>query len=303
MNQRYLSQIKNSSMKRLLLREDNIFALEELLNTETQRLKRLQRLKDGNQLDFGDTIELDELRELFPKISAEVNDFLGISPIDPPLYGYPVFLVPSSIKKTILTAYGAWALVEIITATPKHRLIYAMTFSSLSLAYWILSGISKKIGPCYEPLTESVFLKKEQRAKLIPDAGHEYAHHVQNISGTPPGPGYSIFVEGNARGVERHISEAYREREDNEAFLYDISDKTVGEIKSVYLWMSKKLGKPVKESLLKIKTSMDKYEGLVRLIFRRPTPHAIGNALFSIYEAQQGSQICGAMIQGSFQFK
>ncbi len=91
MDSEYLSQIENPNMKRLLLREDNIPPLEELLNAEAKKLQRLQRLKEEGKLNFGDKIKLDELTEIFPKICAEVNDFLGVKSTDIPSFGYSIY--------------------------------------------------------------------------------------------------------------------------------------------------------------------------------------------------------------------
>ena len=62
-----------------------------------------------------------------------------------------------------------------------------------------------------------------------------------------------IFKEGHARRHRKKISDSYNEEKDNEEFLYKISEINIDELKSTYLWISKKLWKQPNKSLLKTK--------------------------------------------------
>ncbi len=128
-----------------------------------------------------------------------------------------------------------------------------------------------------------------QRTILIPSIAHEYAHHMQHSKRLGQNC-YDFFSEGHARGVERHISEIYCQKEDNELFLYDISRETISELASAYIWMCKKLCKKPKLSLLKVSTNSIK-ESLKHLVKEAPSEYAMGNAFFSIYESIYGKEI------------
>ena len=308
----YMTQIENSNLERRLLRTDNIPVLEELLNRDSQILEKLQKLKEDNKLDMGNKITTKELKELFPKICTEVDDFLGIQSKDTTKVEYSS-LFKLGIESTsclLLYALSAISLIE-----PGNLLLTNQGLNLSNVLEGIIGGLifleatvlHSTSGPHYDPLFKKVVLSKTTRTELIPTISHEHTHHLQFSRGLKGYKylifnKYSIFQEGHARGVERHLSEDYRERENNEAFLYDILDTTVGEFKSAYVWMCKKLDKPVRKSLLKTKTTRDGDENSERFMQRKPTPHARGNALFSIYEALHGKQIYNHMIHGNFKF-
>ncbi len=299
------SQISNTNLERLLLREENIVVLEDLLNTEAQRLERLQKCKENDKLNLGERVSPDELTELFPRICTEVDDFLGIQECDMPTCGYFNLLKDG---KSILALYTlsslevAGAVTSLVinqNLAPIHSIYVGMGVMQFVMATFLYS-MNKSAS--YTLSSNTITLERTPRTVLIPTAAHEYTHHLQGREGIKEWK-YIIFMEGHARGVQKHVSEDYMRREDNEAFLYNVLDYTVGEFKSVYSWMCKKFGQQQKNSLLKTKTSRDLDESLCRLIFKKPTFHAIGNALFSIYQAQQGNHIYRDMIHGRFQFK
>ena len=136
-------------------------------------------------------------------------------------------------------------------------------------------------------------LVEAPRSSFIPVTAHEYAHHLQQIKRLLFRQ-YFTFLEGHARGVERTIAEQYREKEDNEAFLWDISNKTVEELKLAYQWACASLGEKPKKSLGKTRTQ---YGGF----FTKQDPHTLGNALFRLYEAIHGKDIYRQAIHGEFQ--
>ena len=117
-----------------------------------------------------------------------------------------------------------------------------------------------------------------RRTSLIPGIAHEYAHYIHYRKGLGD-LCYDLFAEGHARGVERHIAEEYKEKEDNEAFLYDILEETACELKYAYIWVCKELDKKPKKSLLKVGDKGKIFE------------HDLGNAFFSIYETLYGKDV------------
>lgn len=293
-------------MKKRLLVEDNIPAIEDLLDKESQRLEKLKVLKKNKKLNLGDKVSAKELEELFPNICKEVDEFLGIQEGKVPKFEYFDLMKPGLKTTPLLSLY---VLSTLFTA---GNLIYFFASQNSDISYLQDAAVGAMFFSFAKVLhsletsnynlgSQKITLEKLPRTKLITTAGHEYTHSVQDINGLASKK-YSIFVEGHAIGVEKYLAEKYKEREDNEAFLYGIMESTVGEFKSAYQWMCKNLGKTPKKSLLKIKTIKDDYEGLKRLIFRNPSSHAIGNALFSIYEAKHGKNIYKEIIHGNFQF-
>ena len=306
MNSNYQSQIKNSCMKRRLLKIDNIAVIEDILEIESQRLEKLQKLKKENKLNLGDKVSSAELKNLFPQICTEVDDFLSIQNSKAPNCRYFTLFYPDLISIMILSVYALSASQIVMALASQHqgknlftKNLFEAGIGTLQLSMGaLMHSISKSAA--YRKSSKTITLEKTVRTSLIPVIGHEYAHSIQHTRKLM-GIKYSIFMEGHARGVEKQLAKTYCEREDNETFLYDISDSNLGEYKSAYIWMCKKLGMHPRKSLLKIKSSRDGDESFGRLLLE-PTPHAIGNTLFSIYESSKGKEIYKQMIQENFQF-
>ncbi len=301
----YVEQIKDNCMKDKLLIHDNIPALEGLLDSNGQDLIRLQKLKRENKLNFGKKVAKEELHELLPKICYDINEFLGVNP------GSPEFSYFSLFKPTLpalpaLWFYGNSTLYftrAALSLANDKNLDTALRDIWDGLLFAINGAILHKLvsQPYYNIGLEKVNLERAKKTKLIPIAGHEYAHHVQNIEGLLVAKSH-IFSEGHSRGVQKYLAKKYAQEEGNEAFLYDTLDVSVGEFKSAYRWMCKKLNQKLSKSLLKIRTSRDLDEGIARSIIRRPTSHALGNALFSIYQEIYGDEIYKQMMHREFQF-
>ena len=301
----YIDKIKNPYMTSRLLVRDNICALEELLDINGQELKRLKTLKRENKLDFGSKVTPEELSELLPKICSDVNEFLGVNSGSPEFSYFKLFkLTPLALPVLMFYGLSAVHFTDAVFALALNKnLDKALHGVREGLRFGIIGACFHKMvsQPYYNGASERVNLEHVKRTKLIPIAGHEYAHHVQNTEGLLVAKS-NIFSEGHARGVQKHMAEKYAQEEDNEAFLYAGLDTTVGEFKSSYIWMCKKLEQKPKKSLLKIRTGRDADEGITRLIVQRPTSHALGNALFSIYQDICGDGIYKQMVHREFQF-
>ncbi len=307
MDTKYLHQIKNFSLENQLLRRDNISAIEYILNQESQRLKRLQQLKAEYKLDFDQEISREGLDCLFPQVCQEVNALLDITePHELPPCGYFSLFPNNRLSATILSFYGlsTYELLSSSTFFSSQHLDLDISSLLLGIGYAGIAFNIHQIGKAshYNAYLNKITLHKIARTDLIPNAGHEYAHYVQQKRGMPMVADFFIFAEGHARGIQRQVARIYQEREDNEAFLYGISDKTVGELKSTYIWICKQLGQQSQQSLLNTKTTRDHSENLSRLLFKKPSSHAIGNSLFSIYEAKHGPSIYAPALQENFEF-
>lgn len=311
MNQQYLEQITNKNLKQLLAKEENIPALESIIEKESYKLRKLQWLKEKGELDLGRRMEFDEIEDIYKSIIKDVDTFLGFSPKNiPKIEHYNLFELNLTNPNIWLT-YGLGAgmitnsILSIIGNQSPKSLQEAVLYFSLggmNITMAIFLHLDKR-DSSYSSGSEKITIEKKPRTILIPTIAHEYAHHCQNHALERIKRKYCIFVEGHARGIERYVSELYRKKEDNEAFMYSNTDRNVGELKSSYKWICRKLGKPIRKSILNARSSRDQDESVSNLIYRKPSDHAIGNALFLIYKTKYGNNIYKDMIHGIFPFE
>jgi len=268
MDEDYLKQFNNENIEQILLNIENISLLEELLYAESQELLHLQQIKD--KLNFGPTLKKEDLKILLPEIKEKVDSFLDVS-CDIPAIGY-------------------FSLINIsFEPRPTGRFVYSnKAYHHYAYLYKFGKILQKRDNP---------------RAIIIPSIGHEYTHSIQyqknkNILSQA----YWCFREGHSRGVQRFISKQYRNIEHNDAFLYINLNYTVGEMKSSYLWISNSLGFKPQGDLLRVQTLRDEDEKCEKNEFGKPTPQAIGNTLFYLYEHLRGNMIYRDMLHGDFKF-
>lgn len=138
----------------------------------------------------------------------------------------------------------------------------------------------------YDPNLRRIRLKNLDDFFLVPYAAHEYTHHVCEMKHYPKG---GIFCEGYAIMVERDISEQYREKTEDYRFIYEITQRTVGELKAIYLWSCRKNNMGMNTSLLCTESDSDQTEKDNMKACGRPTEHAIGNAFFLIKSLKRGN--------------
>ena len=297
----YFSQFNDTILKELLLDPDNIPHLESLLDSETQKLERLQKLE--GKLYFGSKVSKRKLKPLFFEVKQEVDSFLSIAGGSTPKYDYFSLLEPNLVSAGILGTYGlgGWFILAGVTGVAAGNLFGILPTLAGFMLINFGSKLHKRVSQSgYNPIYKSINLEKKQRADLVSTIAHEYTHYVQNQVLEFTSGGFTTFMEGHARGVQRHTANVYREKEDNEAFLYETTDWTCGELKSTYQWLCSELSIHERQSLLKSKTSRDKDETVHRRIYRKPTPHAIGNTLFYLYETQEGNSIYKNMLNETF---
>lgn len=86
-----LTDLTDERIEELLLKRDNVLALEGLLYTESQKLIGLQKLKEEGKLDFGSMLGDGMLELLFRQVKEEVDEYFGTEGIPEPrlifLYG------------------------------------------------------------------------------------------------------------------------------------------------------------------------------------------------------------------------
>ena len=289
-----LETIEDNSLKQVLLNKDYIPVLETLLEKEGQSLSRLKKLKKSGKLDYGPKISGDNLVEPLSGVKKEVDRILGTEGTESPLYRDYNILEPGlQYTELMLIAFGAelGSSISFAVDGDLYSFMGKSCFIAPSILLYTMAHIFDRKGHYY-PDRETMLVKKDKKALLIPTIGHEYDHHVFNVNEVVPNEmrGKSnIFEEGHARGVQRHISEYYRENEDNEAFLYDITEMTENELKQTYKWVCKKL---------KVKPSDNLLKGDVT----SPDKHALGNSLFYTLETVKGDGVYRDAINGKIDF-
>lgn len=154
---------------------------------------------------------------------------------------------------------------------------------SVERPQWVLS---KFFNNQYDSKIKLMFLNNEHRTELIDAAAHEYTHHVCNSNGIYVGQG--CFSEGICRATQREIAKQYSIEENNIAFMLKITEYDVSELKSTYIYLAKRLGKPVKENLIAVE-EIDSLEVSARLKSGAPTIHARGNTFYMLKELKEGN--------------
>jgi len=163
---------------------------------------------------------------------------------------------------------------------------------NLYLTYRMLNKTS------YHPLSRIIRLSKEGEKEAFNALGHEYTHHlIYSSMGSITRKQilrmrkFSAFQEGIARGVERFVSNAFSVENEDDVFLFDVTDETYGELKSAYRWLSRKQGFAKRENIIGLESSIDSDENISRFFRRKPSVHAMGNTLFYLRELEEGNQI------------
>ena len=308
--QKDLSKFKNSSLKSSLLNPKLIPRIEDILALESEKFQVLQEMKSDGALTFGDEVSRKDLKDIFPNVCKEVDDFLGIEDHSLPRFGYFDFFRPGLPEGLILGSYivSATMVIDSLIKTyysfsngaPLSDLgdLFIGTFN---LSIVGLSHLNLKTSSTYLPYIKRVTLKKQTLPYTIASSAHEYSHYLQEKAGINSKK-YLAFKEGHAIGIEKQTSMRFYEKEDDPAFLYKSTDRTVGELRSTYLWACKNLGLDPKKSLCEVESSRDETEEYHRRTGKNPTIHSLGNTFFSIHEMFKGEEIYKQVLDGEFDF-
>ncbi len=269
--------------------EKDICLLDLVIDKESEYLDILEEKKE--KLDFGPKIKPQELPGLLSEVKTEVDKFLGITETRSCNIGYASLSnweIQKDMSLTSLIALPAFSLVSssviqiINPSISRGNLIIMAGTATLGLTLSMLRfeyNLIKHNSPCYEPSKKRIFLKECPRATLIPTIAHEYMHHVESsIIDEEDHKKFGALSEGLATGVERHIAQLYRDRENNEAFLYSTMINTeFGMIESNDYLIKKYRSKLPKKAKL--------------------DNHHLGPAYFMLEEAKKGKGIYAEIMQ------
>lgn len=246
--------LQNHRIKDQVLADENFPLLEKIIEKEREEYSRLKTLREMNRLDFGTHITEKKLETLVAEVIENVNDGLGLTKIYPPSFKYHDRL---RVRRK-----------DINSNDPE-----LVDFSE------------------YDPINRCMIFSRTKRAILIPTIAHEYTHHIEKETGIPVRDKiYRGFCEGLARGVQRRIANDYALDEKNSAFIYDVLDESLGELKYAYLWIAKKKDLEADLGLVDYETSKD---WMHRRDFLREkiSSHALGVAYFHLLEKINGPEV------------
>ncbi len=302
MNREYLSQITNSNLTKLLLKDENIPVLKDVLNSRIHEFRHLEKLNEAGKLDLGNYVKPGELEDLLLHVKKNVDEFLGVSNIKPPKIKYHNLLSYQSMMSLSGYAASGYFVVSAVASNGSElERLCAGLMGTVILGASSIMHLIYCMDSCYNKITKTIDVKKNNKASLVTTIAHEYSHHVQRGKLPPFSSKYEIFREGHAIGVERYIAEMYSERGNNPAFLYEASKRRLYQMTQAYFWMCTRLGKSVNANLVKKAESL-REKISPRESGRKPNPHAFGTALFSIYEQKHSKGIYKDMLHCNFEF-
>ena len=272
--------------------KENLLALEEILNRETKEFNALQRLKKSKQMHMGEKIPEEELSDSLQEVASHVNLILHTSNDSLPDVKYTNMLGKTSDFKEDATIMAGYAYLLAGLGLAAYTAMNSDPYlATLTAEAGIIGGLCGSFvhyntkNTEFDTLSNRIFLDKAPRTKTIPDLAHAYTAYLQHQQGN--NPQNSIFNEGQARGVQKEIAKTYKEAENNEAFMYDVLKPS--ELKGAYLWACRQLGKEPNSSVLRDADTgnvLDRVDIAYRASkAKEPTPHALGNAIFSVWEA------------------
>lgn len=305
---------RDNTLKELLLTQDNLSTLEEILEADQQRLEQLKSLKVTGVLDFGKAPRESDLKGFYDDVRSHLDSFLDI----PDIRDCEIAHAKGSILWKLMmlgalsfTGYCALSIPHNITIAHNNSDVFGIGMG-LVLTYmaWLAEQHFHKKSAYHHH--RGIVVKKESEVESILTIAHEYTHHI--IHELPlTGPYMSsdehvdsqctcVFEEGIGRGVERHMANVYAEEQGNEAFLYKMVDKHVAELRSAYRWVCGGLGVKPKKDLFRIRTSRYPWTTRTFAFFNGHPRHVLGDALFSILEAEHGPEMYQKILQGDFSF-
>src|SRR3989344_2730216 len=297
MDEKYWKQFSNENIERLLLKKENVGALDDIITKEIGAVYAL----NWDKASGGRVLKKSELSSLLEEVKPEVDNFSGVSGIRSPTISYNELF--SKEKKYAWVASGCSGFGLLTTSysyatNPDFWLVQGATaLISLGVLGYSLGCVraSLKDGSTYSraPL-EHISLKKAPRTQLILSIEHEYTHHLQLKKGL------KSFPEGQARSLQRYIGRIYSEREDNLGFIiFNFLSYDLPEWKTVRSWIRNKLNGDPLPNIFLTKEEAGNYHYLKK--YQKPTPHATSNAFFSILEAREGLGIHKEIMAGKYQ--
>ncbi len=261
--------------------------IEHLLNEELEEFKIIDKLTKTKQIKKGRKVTKKELIDIANKAFLDVNNFFEIDNTQFP--HVEQFSLLQKENRHILTKYitsNAFVMSSAyLNANEFSNWAIPLVPASIMLFYAVRSHI-KPPSATYIKKQQKIKLSKFKKTKLIPIIAHEYTHHLQNLNNNIT-KNFGIFIEGQARMVDKHIAKKYSARENNKAYSHEVLNRSVHELMSAYIWLSKELKKQPNASLTN--EHMFQYSDDMQYLSENKIPHnhALGNAYMSTHPQNQ----------------
>lgn len=289
----------NSFLKEVLRRREHLSVLEGILSEKIHERRRLGHLHDEGRLNFGSIVPKEQLLEEAYQVKHHVDETLGTADLLMPRVAYfSIWDRKASAplhSSYALSAFGlGYAVVSSSpSVTPLLRFLLGAGSFCILIAAALVHFDQSKSSSYHQ---DTIILQRKERTELVGTIAHEYVHYILEKRREQQGikkPGFFdspfsgsslnpyLLDEGLAEGISRMISSRYQQLENNEAFQYGRIARDVDDLEEVCQWLSGK-----------------KY-GLAR---GKLSNHALGNALFLLYERLKGPKIYREVLEGKNPF-
>lgn len=150
----------------------------------------------------------------------------------------------------------------------------------------------------YNCMSSTIEIKRRNKYSTKLTLAHEYTHFLQDQILIDIPLDYepletSMFFEGHARGVERLIIDSQDIEEDKDKFRWVLLKNYFYEFKEAYWFLCDKLNFQKNKNLLNFGEEFNLYN----FNEEQFSKHALGNALFQIYEELHGKNIYKQVLQ------
>lgn len=280
-------EFTNDNLVNKLLKPKHHEKIEHILNEELKEFKTIRKLKKTKQLKEGKKVQKKELTEIATKTFIDVNNFFEINNESFPKIEQ--FSLLQKEKRHILANYFASNILifssAYLNATEMSNWAIPLLPASMILFYAVRDHIERP-NATYKKNQQKITLSKFKKTNLVPIIAHEYTHHIQNLNDYLKYD-LGIFIEGQARITDKHVAKKYTINENNKAYLHDVLNRSVHELMSTYVWMSKELNKKPNPQLTE--DPIFEYSDNLQYLSENkiPSVHALGNAYMSTHPQNQ----------------
>ncbi|MFW6282610.1 MAG: hypothetical protein ACOC1P_00960, partial [Minisyncoccales bacterium] len=282
-------EFTNDTLVNKLLKPKHHEKIECILNEELKEFKTIRELKKTKQITTGKNVSKKELSEIATKTFNDVNNFFEINNESFPKIEQ--FSLLQKEKRHILAKYFTSNILifssAYLNATEMSNWAIPLIPASMMLFYAVRDHIERPTATYKKTKNqEKITLSKFKKTNLVPIIAHEYTHHIQNLNNYLRYD-LGIFIEGQARITDKHVANKYTIKENNKAYLYKVLNRSVHELMSTYVWMSKELNKQPNPQLTA--DPIFEYSDDIQYLSdnKIPSVHALGNAYMSTHPQDQ----------------
>lgn len=304
-------QVIAAMLVNYLMAKENFDSIEWLVAKADRNFRNLGLLADEDIYESDRSFKMgpEEHDRTFSRLKWEVKKCLGCTGIAEPkikyweedglFYPHNLALISNAVSAVSLALGGAVFQGIAAAAYQGHSPFIAagaLAGSAYPLYRAYKSGLEAlkhkrhmdaiRNKPNYATPDRTIYLSYMRKEHIIPVFAHEYTHFIQHEKDFHNN--ISMLLEGHARGIQRIISDRYAIKEDNPKYLVGIINMDLAEYKSVYNYVCHKTGKEPRSELSEKVSLSDYLEEKAYHSLGFPSPHALGNTLFSLMELSQG---------------